>query len=336
MEPDLHAIEEIAQPYIHVITPGWTIASVRFLAQGAFNKVYTITARNQDTCPLKDYIFRVALPIYSHYKVESDVATTEFVRSSTNIPVPVIYAFDSSSANKLGFEWILMEKVNGRPLSKIWDALKYNTKVDLTKQVAGWADQLSRHRFNKICSLYMGGDNRNSDFYIEPPIHTRLYEGDRLSQQVNRGPFESLQAFYDAILDLTQRQPKHKMRAALKEKVSKHVCTDVEGEKVYHAIRMHMNRLELKDGLPQNSQSVEETTLAQADEDDHRDEWRWGIGKSHLGFLPDDLFFYRDLLPKRCPLPPVSEPLTTMLSHPDMSMDNIFVDDAGKLVTLIN
>ncbi|KAK3174198.1 hypothetical protein OEA41_001442 [Lepraria neglecta] len=82
--------------------------------------------------------------------------------------------------------------------------------------------------------------------------------------------------------------------------------------------------------------SVEETTLAQADEDDHRDEWRRGIGKSNLGFLPDDLFFYRDLLPKLCPLPPVSEPLTTMLSHPDISMDNIFVDDAGKLVALID
>lgn len=60
------------------------------------------------------------------------------------------------------------------------------------------------------------------------------------------------------------------------------------------------------------------------------------LGKSHLGFLLDDRFAYRDMLPKLCALPPVSGPLTTILSRPDISMDYIFVDNAGKLVALIN
>lgn len=80
--------------------------------------MYTIIARNPVTCLLKGYIFRVALPIYPYFEVESSVATTELAWSSTSIPVPVIHISDSSSAIKLGFEWILMEKMNGNPFQK--------------------------------------------------------------------------------------------------------------------------------------------------------------------------------------------------------------------------
>lgn len=89
-------------------------SSVELSAQGAFNQASNIIAANKATGFCEEYVFRVALPIYPHYKLESDVATTEFVRHTTTVPVPIIYAFDSSPNNKLGFEWMLMEKVKKR------------------------------------------------------------------------------------------------------------------------------------------------------------------------------------------------------------------------------
>lgn len=44
-------------------------------------------------------------------KTESEVATMEFVRKNTNVPVPIVYHHDSSPFNRLGGEYILMSKV---------------------------------------------------------------------------------------------------------------------------------------------------------------------------------------------------------------------------------
>jgi aminoglycoside phosphotransferase len=62
---------------------------------------------------------RVSLPVDPRYKTESEVATTEFVRQKTSLPVPRIIAFDSHE-NELGFEWILMDMMPGLTLRKRW------------------------------------------------------------------------------------------------------------------------------------------------------------------------------------------------------------------------
>ncbi|KAM0801918.1 hypothetical protein BDR22DRAFT_796284, partial [Usnea florida] len=90
-----------------------------------------------------------------YYKIESDVATTEFVRLTTSIPVPVIYAFDSNPNNTLGFEWMLMEKVKGMPLGDVWDTMDFDAKQSLTRIIASWMAELSQFKFSKIGSIFM-------------------------------------------------------------------------------------------------------------------------------------------------------------------------------------
>lgn len=58
--------------------------SISFLAQGAFNKLYDIiTPNNSETL-----ILRVTLPVDPRYKTLSEVATMNWVRENTNVPVP--------------------------------------------------------------------------------------------------------------------------------------------------------------------------------------------------------------------------------------------------------
>ena len=44
-------------------------------------------------------------------KTESEVATMEYIRTHTSIPVPTVYFYDSNPYNRLGGEYIIMSKV---------------------------------------------------------------------------------------------------------------------------------------------------------------------------------------------------------------------------------
>ena len=54
---------------------------------------------------------RVARRFMPRLKIESEVATINYLRQKTNVPVPTIYHYDSNPYNRLGGEWILMSKV---------------------------------------------------------------------------------------------------------------------------------------------------------------------------------------------------------------------------------
>jgi hypothetical protein len=72
------------------------------------------------------------------------------------------------------------------------------------EKLATGNDQLARYAFNKIGSIYMRDNGSMLQFYIGLSIHCRLYEGDRLSQLIHHGPFDSLQAFCDSLLEVTE------------------------------------------------------------------------------------------------------------------------------------
>ena len=141
--PDVRCIQETVRPYIKSLAPQASAIAVEPLWHGGFNQAYNVTAKDVATGCQTEYIFRVSLPIWPYYKVESDVATTEFVRHATRIPVPIIYAFDSNSNNRLGFEWMLMEKVQGTPLNEVWKTMEFKKKQDCTKKIASWMAELS-------------------------------------------------------------------------------------------------------------------------------------------------------------------------------------------------
>ncbi|OCL02564.1 hypothetical protein AOQ84DRAFT_276170, partial [Glonium stellatum] len=88
------------------------------------------------------------------YKVQSEVATIEYVRLHTTIPVPRVYAFDSSMRNAVGLEWILMEKVQGRSYGVAADYMDVEEKMEVQRKVADWMDQMSKLTFDQIGSLY--------------------------------------------------------------------------------------------------------------------------------------------------------------------------------------
>lgn len=327
-DPDIHRIQETARLYVKSIAPKSEIISVSLLARGMFNQAYTITAENSATGSSQEFIFRVSLPIWPHYKVESDVATTEFVRHATSIPVPIIYAFDSNPNNNLGFEWMLMEKIQGTPLASVWDTMEFDTKQAAIRKLASWMAELSHIKFSKIGSIFMRYWQCQMEFYIGPAIHEKLFEGDRLLHKFDRGPFQSVQALYGSILDTAERSFSDlRSRGGHAQEVSVSKDSDV------HEALTRPDEACDTDQCPPDS---EDAILARADAEDLENEEANGFLKHRLSQLPQKLRRYRILLPKLCALLPASEPLTTILTHPDLLPPNIFVDNTGVPLALID
>lgn len=103
------------------------------------------------------YIFRVVLPVDPFYKTESEVATLAYPRKHTNIPVPRVISWSSSADSVLGYEWVLLEKIDGGPHSSDRLTIPPDKKLDIARRLAEFVHQLRSRPFDKIGSLYFKG-----------------------------------------------------------------------------------------------------------------------------------------------------------------------------------
>ncbi|KAI1813605.1 phosphotransferase enzyme family-domain-containing protein [Poronia punctata] len=100
---------------------------------GAYTRLYEVYFND------KAYVMRVSLPVCPRAKTESEVATLEWVHQHTCLPVPRVVAYDSSRDNPLGFEWILMTKIDGKPLAECWWSVSLAAKERIVKQIAAFS-----------------------------------------------------------------------------------------------------------------------------------------------------------------------------------------------------
>jgi hypothetical protein len=99
-------------------------------------------------------VLRVVLPIDPFLQTESQAATVAYVRQYTSIPVPELTAYESSAQNELGYEWLLMTKIEGVPVKDVWDDMTQDEKMRFTDELSRYTKQLQSFNFSQIGSLY--------------------------------------------------------------------------------------------------------------------------------------------------------------------------------------
>ncbi|KAG7005373.1 hypothetical protein G7Y79_00020g049010 [Physcia stellaris] len=142
---------------------------VSFFAEGAFNKLYQISAPELPS----SYLLRVTIPVEPFFKTESEVATIAFLRSKTSIPVPNIIAWQSNIdlEDDLGYEWMLMEKIDGVALYDVWRKVPWDRKLALVDDIAELITELQNHVFNEIGALYFKSKSSGTaGNTVEPPV----------------------------------------------------------------------------------------------------------------------------------------------------------------------
>jgi hypothetical protein len=128
------------------------------------------------------------------------------VREQTAAPVPQVhdytvdYAVDYTSPSD--FEWIMMERVVGRPLRERWHEISWLKKQLLVQQVVHTIAQLNQQELPSIGSLYSSDEPSSSypdcanpdpskHYHIGEAVQPPFFMGDHIQLFIYRGPFAS-------------------------------------------------------------------------------------------------------------------------------------------------
>ena len=196
-EPSLDIVLKVACHHLGLIST--LQATISFLSQGAFNKLYKIHTSTGD------FVMRVSLPVDPHYKISSEAATLDLIRTRTTIPVPKVIAHDDSNENELGFEWILMEYMPGITLDEAWTKMTWPGKCKMVERLVSASAQLFRLRSKGIGSIYKAdatafnvsedlvsnGHEIYTEYMVSRITSMPFFWASRLSLDIYRGPFKS-------------------------------------------------------------------------------------------------------------------------------------------------
>jgi len=198
-EPSVEVIKTLVIQ--HLDLTGGEVPQTSFFAKYALNKLYAIN------CTKGRFIFRATLPVAPTVKTRSEIATLAFVREKTTIPVPQILAYDADLHNELGFEWIIMERVDARPLQEVWHQISWDKKQQVVTQVADFTAQLFRIEMSSIGSLYFanqGDSSATEKFEVGEIVLPTSFRTSNITLPVNRGPYTTARSCINAYVTFAQ------------------------------------------------------------------------------------------------------------------------------------
>ncbi|KAJ5540184.1 hypothetical protein N7513_008516 [Penicillium frequentans] len=171
---------------------------------GSYHWVVFISFADQVRWVFRSPLMKESMPVEMRAKIiASEVATLRCVRTYSNIPVPEVYYHCVSSNNTIGVPFILMSEASGRPLSKFWratssrDGLDIRTKSKILHQLGRITWKLSQLRFDKIGSLF----EEHGSINIGECLSRGHMSHQRYRLDIPRGPFTSEAEFYDSVIE---------------------------------------------------------------------------------------------------------------------------------------
>ncbi|KAF8486142.1 hypothetical protein DFH94DRAFT_710901 [Russula ochroleuca] len=132
--------------------------------------------------------------------MESEIATMQWVRERTSIPVPKILTYELDQSHPLGAH-ILLEKVHGVRLDTIFEDLPAESQDSLVTQLAQFMVELSHVSFPAIGSIALPPqpcDPPSSAALppLGPLTHPCFYVEGRTALSIDRGPFPTARAYF--------------------------------------------------------------------------------------------------------------------------------------------
>ncbi|KZT10409.1 uncharacterized protein LAESUDRAFT_644782 [Laetiporus sulphureus 93-53] len=203
---DPHALGQVASGAV-----GANCTRIDKVAEGSTNKIFLLTFENG-----QEAIARLPCPLAGppHLITASEVATMEFAREIMKIPVPKILSWSSrADATPVGAEFIIMEKVHGVELEKLWPEMRGAENKTVVEQLMEIQKKFMTFRFSHYGSLFFKEDvvgyPHTTDIFAEPTAHPDvpskyaigpcvswdLWRGERQRVDVDRGPWKDAYSY---------------------------------------------------------------------------------------------------------------------------------------------
>ncbi|EFE31294.1 uncharacterized protein ARB_01916 [Trichophyton benhamiae CBS 112371] len=124
-------------------------------AEGLHNKAFLLTLDTGD-----EVFAKLPNPNAgpSRYLTASEVATREFLRDIANFPVPRVLAWSADPANPVGAEYIIEQKASGIRLGRVWHEWLRKSKLHIIEQIVKLENTLTSFKFSKHGCLYFRAD----------------------------------------------------------------------------------------------------------------------------------------------------------------------------------
>ncbi|CAI7643739.1 unnamed protein product [Penicillium bialowiezense] len=322
VEPEIEGIKQTVQSF----RPSSTV-EVAFLAQGAFNKLYDVKIDDES------FIMRISLPVDPCHKISSEVATMDWIQRTTSIPVPRVITYQSSRDNAIGFEWILMTKMPGKPLGEVWRSLSvpFDVKSRLVKELAASSACLFQNQLQGIGNIYMklsAPDQSQSTqqiHHVESPGPAKTSNSAESVPSLDSGAV--IEGEVESVSNLC-RSSSYDVGQIVSMQFfwGSHIHQNVyrgpfRSSKDWLLARLTLNENDCQSTLEQHS-------ARDAEELDSDDEYEVEDAASTLRIIEK----LKSFLPLFFPTNGDSElSETSVISHDDLSRHNILVDESGNL-----
>ncbi|KAJ5971652.1 uncharacterized protein N7479_001570 [Penicillium vulpinum] len=150
--------------------------SIKKYPDGMFNKTFLMTMEDG-----REVIDKVPNPIAGvpHFTTASEVATMDFARKVLDTPVPRVYAWNSrAKSHPVGAEFIIMDKIEGVPLSQVWSMLQLPQRLKVILAMTSLQKKWLSVSFSHYGSLYYAGDVQSfsSNHYVKDGIAVKSSE----------------------------------------------------------------------------------------------------------------------------------------------------------------
>lgn len=166
--------------------------SIKKYPDGMYNKTMLLTMEDGT-----EVVAKVPNPNagQQHFTTASEVATMEFVcivlpsysilqepkltdkqvREVLGTPVPKVHAWSSRHENAVGAEYIIMEKLPGIELERVWAGMGIEDRFTVVRAIAQYQKAWMSVSFQKFGSLYYATDIASADLggrHADSPLYT--------------------------------------------------------------------------------------------------------------------------------------------------------------------
>ena len=162
------------------------------------------------------YVLKIGGHVWTKTKTESEVAAIQLVHEKTTVSLPTVLSFSSNENNEFGVEWIVMTRLEGKPLrtshktDDTWSKLNIEQKKFIIDQLVQYICQLhqkipqSKQIGNYKLNGQIGSDsdgrgpwNNYQDFYrdrLNRELHTLRVES--IFDPVRNDVLKSIEEFH--------------------------------------------------------------------------------------------------------------------------------------------
>ncbi|KAJ5477675.1 phosphotransferase enzyme family protein [Penicillium desertorum] len=179
--------------------------SIKKYPDGMFNKSFLVTMEDDQEVVAKVPNPNAGVP---HFTTASEVATMDLI-------TPHVHAWNSrAKLHPVGTEFIIMDKVEGVPLSEVCDTMQLQQKLKVILAMTSPHKKWLSVSFSHYGSLYYAGDVQSptgnhcvnegmaindSEFAIGPATGRDWFDAGRSVLDIERGPWASLTQYLQAV-----------------------------------------------------------------------------------------------------------------------------------------